>query len=239
MQNRLRFAIGLAAGVGTFAVASALMESDAPATALPEYWPAPAFELLDQEGDSLRRSDLLGSVWVASFIFTSCADVCPGISARMARLAEELRREGVLGAGVRLVSFTVDPERDTPDVLLAYANGFGGLEPAEWAFVTGTRPDSVRAMIQNGFHLTAMKPGMAGGDGGRVESGRDSGRAESGSDSAHDAHDAPAADASYQVMHSPRVLLVDRQGSVRGIYDATDSESMSAILGDALALLND
>ncbi|HUF12605.1 MAG TPA: SCO family protein [Longimicrobiales bacterium] len=227
MPNHIRFAIGLAAGLGTFVIASALMESDAPATALPEYWPAPAFELLDQEGDSLRRSDLLGSVWVASFIFTSCADVCPGISARMARLGEELREERVLGAGVRLVSFTVDPERDSPDVLREYAQGFGGLEPAEWAFVTGTRPDSVRAMIQTGFHLTAMKPGMESDDGGRAESGSDSG------------HDAHAAEASYQVMHSPRVLLVDRYGSVRGIYDATDSESMNAILGDALALLND
>ena len=224
MQNWMRFSLGLTAGFSTFAVTALLIDARREAVSMPEYWPAPAFELVDQEGDSLRTTDLLGSVWIASFIFTNCADVCPGITARMARLGEDLRGEGVLGSGVRLVSFTVDPERDTPDVLREYAAGFGGLDPSQWVFLTGTEPDSVREMIQSGFHLTAMKPDYEPPHG------------DAGSGSGH-AGEADAA--SYQVMHAPRVLLVDRHGTIRGIYDATNPESMNAVLDDALDLLED
>ena len=230
MRNRTRVALALGAGLGTMAFVASL-DGPTRAAPLPEYWDAPAFQLVDQAGRPFSADELRGSVWVADFVFTSCIDVCPAITARMARLADDFRRERVLGHGVRLVSFTVDPERDTPAVLRDYAAGFGELPPGEWAFLTGVPGDSVRALIQRGFKLTAMKPAAA-------HDAHDP-------HDAHDAHDphraADAADApeapDYQVMHSPRMLLVDAEGTVRGIYDGTDPGAWTAIVSDALTLL--
>jgi len=122
---------------------------------LPVYWPAPELALIDQDGDTLRRADLQGKVWLASFIFTHCTDFCPRVTQEMARLRDSLRAQRLLGGTVRLVSFSVDPARDTPDVLRAYAAKFGGSPASEWAFLTGSPPERVLRMIEEGFHLTA------------------------------------------------------------------------------------
>lgn len=182
--------------------------------ALPEYWPAPDFALVNQLGDTVRTSDLRGRIWVASFIFTNCTGVCPLISTRMAALRDRLREKGLLGEAVRLVSITVDPERDTPGVLREYAARYGGSPPAEWAFLTGQPPDAMRRMIQEGFHLTAVGPTEARGTPG-------------------------TAHANYQVQHSPRVLLIDPDGVVRGTYNATEANAIDRIMADIAALAVD
>lgn len=179
---------------------------------LPRYWPAPEFALVDQTGDTLRTADLRGTIWVASFIFTSCTGVCPLISARMAMLRDQLREDGLLGESVRLVSITVDPKRDTPEVLREYATRFGGSPPAEWAFLTGRPADAVRSMIQEGFHLSAVAP----------------------ADTAHASAD--TATTNYQVDHSPRLLLIDGEGVVRGTYDSTETDAIDRIRADIDAL---
>lgn len=186
---------------------------------LPVYWEAPEFSLVDQEGDTLRASELRGSPWVASFIFTNCTGVCPLISARMALLRDRLAEEDRLGGDVRLVSFSVDPARDTPEALLAYARGFGGSAPDEWAFLTGTPPGDVRALIQEGFRLSAGAPPT------------DSAIHATG-DSATDHESARGEDADYQVLHSPRLLLVDARGRVRGTYDSREDDVVDRILAD-------
>lgn len=175
---------------------------------LPIYWAAPAFALVDQEGDTVRSSEFRGAPWVASFIFTNCTDVCPLITTRMAALRDSLRAENILGAGVRLVSFTVDPTRDTPEVLGEYAAKFGASPSAHWAFLTGTPPEAVRDMIQEGFRLAAVAP----------------------PDHAH-------VGGNYQVMHSPRALLVDAGGQVRGLYDVTEPDAMERLHRDLQSLL--
>lgn len=176
---------------------------------LPLYWDVPEFALVDQHGDTLRASELRGRPWVASFVFTKCTSVCPLITQRMAALRDSLAAQRVLGEEVRLVSFTVDPARDTPEVLREYAGRFGGSPPAEWAFLTGEPPEAVRAMIQEGFKLTASVPPEhehGGGD--------------------------------YQVMHSPRVVLVDAAGQVRGLYETTEPDAMERLGDDLRALLD-
>lgn len=190
---------------------------------LPVYWSAPDFSLVDQNGEPFERSDLRGQVWVGSFIFTHCASVCPVISARMAELRDELRAEGLLGASVRLVSITVDPARDTPDVLRRYADRFGGSPPEAWAFLTGEPPSAVRRLVQEGFRVTAMLPRNA-----RAESGGAADATEVG-----EATDATG----YQVSHSPRVVLVDRDGRVRGTYVATEPDAFDRLLVDVRALV--
>lgn len=175
---------------------------------LPRYWRVPDFSLVDQAGDTLRASDLRGRVWAASFVFTNCSGVCPSITAGMAGVRDSLDAEGLLGHPVRLVSISTDPARDTPRALEAYAARFGGSPPTRWAFLTGTPPERVHDLIREGFRLGVSVP-----------------------DSAAD----PEA-GGYQVGHSPRVLVVDRGGWIRGTYNARTAGAFDSVLVDLRAL---
>ncbi|MGB7158000.1 MAG: SCO family protein [Tepidisphaeraceae bacterium] len=95
-------------------------------------FPVPAFSLVDQDNQTVTDQTLRGKPWVAAFIFTQCAGPCPMMSANMVKLQER-----VPNPNLRLVSFTVDPERDTPEVLKKYAQGLGADE-SRWSFVTGS-----------------------------------------------------------------------------------------------------
>jgi cytochrome oxidase Cu insertion factor (SCO1/SenC/PrrC family) len=94
--------------------------------------PVADFTLTERSGRTVTRDDLLGKVWIASFIFTRCTGPCPQVSGSMARLQSELKDE----KDVRLVSFTVDPEHDRPDVLKRYAVNYRA-DPERWLFLTG------------------------------------------------------------------------------------------------------
>src|SRR5262249_37453673 len=91
-----------------------------------------------------------GSVWVADFIFTRCAGTCPLITRRMAELQKELDGSPSLRA-VKLVSFSVDPDFDQPEVLREYGRENGG-DSGRWMFLTGTS-DAVRGLVREGFKL--------------------------------------------------------------------------------------
>ena len=108
----------------------------------------PDFRLVERSGRTLSLADLRGRPWVADFIFTQCGGACPAMTGRMARLRRELPD------GVRLVSFTVDPGHDTPEVLAGYARAFGADE--RWLFVTGPQKD-LYALSVAGFKLAAME----------------------------------------------------------------------------------
>src|SRR5262249_17930987 len=77
---------------------------------LDDYGALPDFGLVSQTGDSVHLRDLQGTVWIADFIFTHCAASCPMMTAQLARLDKGLAGQ----SGIKLVSFSVDPERDTP-----------------------------------------------------------------------------------------------------------------------------
>ena len=106
--------------------------------------PAPAFELTTQDDRRLSLNELRGKVVVVTFIYTSCADACPLLTAKMATLQDDLGVD--FGPKVFFVSITVDPERDTPEVLTRYAQAHGA-NLAGWAFLTGT-PDEIRAVAR-------------------------------------------------------------------------------------------
>lgn len=115
---------------------------------------APDFSLTERSGQAFSRSDLAGKPWIADFIFTSCAGQCPLMSLQMARLQREFGSE----SGFQFVSFTVDPERDTPEVLAQYADHYGA-EKERWFFLTGPKPEIDR--ITKGFFLSpADQPAM-------------------------------------------------------------------------------
>lgn len=106
----------------------------------------PDFTLINRDGQPVRRADLAGAPWVADFIFTRCGAACPMMSLRMARLERELPAD----LGVRFVSFSVDPEYDTPQVLQEYAESFGA--PGRWLFLTGDKQEIYR-LSKEGFKL--------------------------------------------------------------------------------------
>jgi cytochrome oxidase Cu insertion factor (SCO1/SenC/PrrC family) len=119
------------------------------AAGLADYGAVPHFELVAQTGDAVRLEDLLGRVWVADFIFTHCASTCPMMNAQMERLAHKLGPD----VPVRMVSFSVDPERDTVARLAEYAEAYSA-DPQRWLFLTGEKP-AIRELIKKGFHLSA------------------------------------------------------------------------------------
>ncbi len=116
----------------------------------------PDFSFQDRGGKFLSKKDLGGKVWVADFIFTSCAGTCPILSGNMKRLQEDWKGN----ANLNLVSFTVDPERDTVQALGKYASALQA-DPDRWFFLTGTKKD-LYPVIRNGFLLTAQEDPLGG-----------------------------------------------------------------------------
>jgi protein SCO1/2 len=103
--------------------------------------PAPPFELTSHDKRTVRLRDLRGKVVLVSFIFTTCAGSCPATSARMATAAQQMQQQGLFkGGGVRLVSITLDPKRDTPAVLRRYRDVYE-VDGADWDFLTGKPAD--------------------------------------------------------------------------------------------------
>ncbi|MEO8205357.1 MAG: SCO family protein [Chthoniobacterales bacterium] len=104
----------------------------------------PEFVLTDQTGNKVSLQDLKGKVWVANFIFTQCKGPCPVITSRMAELNQEL---GNKHQDVKLISFSVDPENDTPEVLAAYGKTVSA-DPKNWKFLTGSQEDINKVVIK-------------------------------------------------------------------------------------------
>jgi protein SCO1/2 len=114
----------------------------------PVMFQLPQFGLTDQHGDAFTRDSLKGEIWVASFVFTSCPSTCPAVTTAMKHLQDRMDSHKL---PLRLVSFTVDPETDTPEVLDRYA-GTVGADPERWTFVTGDLPE-IRSLLEGGFKL--------------------------------------------------------------------------------------
>lgn len=114
---------------------------------LPVLASVPDFRFTTQDGKTLGRADLLGKVWVADFIFTRCAGPCPMMSSRMAEVSRELKK----AENVRLVSVSIDPEHDTPEVLSTYAKRLQA-DLGHWIFLTGPKTAiqefTTRGMLQ-------------------------------------------------------------------------------------------
>ncbi len=103
-----------------------------------------AMSAVAAEGEApFGRADMLGRVWVADFIFTSCGGPCPLLSARLSRLSR------VLAPEIGLLSVSVDPEGDTPERLRAYARSYGA-DPRRWVFLRGSSADTYR-LLYAGF----------------------------------------------------------------------------------------
>ncbi|HTI51747.1 MAG TPA: DUF420 domain-containing protein [Planctomycetaceae bacterium] len=118
-------------------------------------WPAEGIEdftLTECHGQTVTKADLLGKPWLACFIFTQCLGPCPLVSEQMEILQQRLK-----GLDVRLVSITVDPDRDTPDVLKAYAERYHA-DPERWWFLTGDKAEIFRLIRRDFRMIVADEP---------------------------------------------------------------------------------
>lgn len=102
-----------------------------PPVNLPVLFDTPRFSLIDQEGKPFSNDDLRGKVYICDFIFTTCGSICPLMTGRMERL------QSATPAAVQLVSFTVNPQNDTPPVLKSYAIDHHA-DLKRWHFLTGS-----------------------------------------------------------------------------------------------------
>ena len=107
---------------------------------LPKIAPAPEFSLTSQDGGRVTLADFRGKVVAVTFIYTLCTTTCPVLTPMMSFVQDQLGPN--FGTKIAFVSITVDPERDTPQVLKEYAQAFDA-NLAGWAFLTGT-PDAIR-----------------------------------------------------------------------------------------------
>ncbi len=118
-------------------------------------YPIEDFTFTNQYGESLSKADLKGKVWVASFIFTNCADVCPPMTANMAKLQDMMKEEGL--EDVEIVSFSVDPTVDSPEVLKEYGNKFN-VDFMNWSFLTGYSQEEIEKFALENFKTLVKKP---------------------------------------------------------------------------------
>jgi len=221
-------------GVGLYLCVSFENASRLAANDLPRLWEVPDFALIERSGQSVTRADLLGKVWIASIIFTRCAEECPLVSNHMARLQATFAAE----PDVRLVSITVDPAYDTPEVLTRYAQSFAA-QPQRWLFLTGDKAMIYR-LVREGFRLGLMDPQESVKSSAVPEAARvrhalwqlltPASALAHGDGPAHD-------EAQRTITHSARLVLVDRQSQVRHLYNIADQGILRRLPSDVRLVL--
>ena len=112
----------------------------------------PPFRLTNQDGHAFGSADLQRKIWIADFIYTTCPGPCPMISSRMSEMQKPLER-----TDVHFVSFTVDPDTDSPERLREYADRLHA-QPGRWEFLTGPK-SAIYDLSTRGFKLAASEDG--------------------------------------------------------------------------------
>jgi protein SCO1 len=128
--------------------------SAAPQPPLPKIAPAPDFTLTSQDGATVSLADFRGKVVAVTFIFTLCTQTCPVLTPMMSFVQDRLGDD--FGSKIAFASITVDPERDTPEVLKEYAQAFGA-NLSGWSFLTGA-PATIQDVTRR-YGVYALKAG--------------------------------------------------------------------------------
>lgn len=143
---RLLFLFGLAIiSINVFWVLSS------PTTDLPVLGKLPEFKLIDQSGDKFSLVNLKGKIWVADFIFTTCAGPCPVMTSQFADIQHHFFNE----KDVNLLSISVNPEYDAPPILIEYGDHYDANYD-RWVFLTGDR-EEIHRLAAEGFHIGSME----------------------------------------------------------------------------------
>jgi len=175
---------------------------------LPVYMSLPEVTMTDQDNQPYALNQARGKVVVLSLIYTHCPDICPLTTAKMKQIQERLLAEGS-GPQVQMITFTVDPQRDTPAVLKRFSDVYG-VNPANWEFLTGTQ-DQTQVMIKT---LALYVERVYYIDKTPVP---------------ESALAKTPADMNYSVNHSDLLFVADRAGRVRAILPGSRTELEQAI----------
>lgn len=151
-------------------------------------------------GDTFHLDSLRGKMYVANFFFASCPGICPVMSGQMKRIQDAFIRDFPL----KLVSISVDPDRDSLPALSAYAERNGAIAD-KWLFLRAPKPE-VYKLAKDGFFVTAKDDPGEGEDG---------------------------------FVHSEKLVLVDKDGNIRGYYSGIDSAKVGQLMGDIVLLLRE
>jgi len=161
-----------------------------------------AFSLTDQRGRAFTDQDVAGRVYVASFIYTRCSLVCPVLVKNLRTVQNATVSAGIGGA--MIVSFSVTPDIDTPEVLGAFGRE-RGIDADRWRLVTGDK-QTIYSLARDAYFA----------DDERVRA---------------------AVDQPDAFLHTEKLVLVDQQGRLRGVYDGTLPRDIELLIADAQALL--
>ncbi len=175
---------------------------------LPVYYTVPEFNLTNEFNKPFGTKDLLGKYYIANFMFTSCPSTCPALMEKMDIIQNRIRG---LGTKAAIVTFTVDPTHDTPDVLFKYARKRNS-NPFIWNFLTGSETD-LKNIVVDGF---------------KVPMGN------------KEAVQKKLEDKTITLMdiaHTEKVVLVDNKGQIRGYY-GTEKAEMDRLMIDLGLLVN-
>ena len=185
---------------------------------LDHYGSVPAFALTERSGRRMTRDDLLGHVAVVDFIYTECTETCPTQSLQLAQLQKEFAD----ARDLRLVSITVDPRHDSPEVLARYAARYGAAD--RWWFLTGDQHE-IYCLAKDGFHLSVVDSSAAQPPacGSAFRFGPAPAWASHGS--------------TGLIMHSARLVLIDRAAEIRAYHLATDVDVVEKLKANLRRLL--
>lgn len=175
---------------------------------LPVYYQVPEFTLTNEFGQPFGTKDLMGKFYIANFMFTSCPTTCPGLMAKMDLVQKRIRG---LGTKAAIVTFTVDPEVDTPEVLNKFARKRHS-NPFIWKYLTGTQADLEKIVI-DGFKVPMGKKEA-------VEKQVDTEKV-----------------TLFDIAHTEKLVLVDDKGQIRGYY-GTERVEMDRMMIDLGLLVN-
>lgn len=157
---------------------------------MPEiYGQIPEFTFTDEVGKPFGSKQLLGKVWVANFMFTTCASICPAMTQKMIEIRHRTRN---LKWMMHIVSFSVDPVRDTPERLNEYAKEHlkGFYDGKTWKFLTGPL-ETIDKVVIDGFKIAVERKN----------------------------EEDPTL---FEITHGEKMVLVDKSGRIRGYYNADE-----------------
>jgi len=175
---------------------------------LPVYYQVPEFKLTNEFNKTFGSADLKGKFYIANFMFTSCPTTCPALMAKMDLVQKRIRG---LGTKAAIVTFTVDPEVDTPEVLYKFARKRHS-NPFIWNYLTGSRADLEKIVI-DGFKVPMGKKEA-------VEKQLEEKKI-----------------TLFDIAHTEKIVLIDDKGQIRGYY-GTERVEMDKMMIDLGLLVN-
>ncbi len=157
------------------------------------------FKFTNQNNKPISEKDVKGKIYVADFFFTRCGSICPKMSSQLTRVQNAFKDN----QGINILSFSIDPEHDSVEVLKNYANQYKAID-GQWHFLTGTKDDIYKLGVK-GFKISV-------GDGKEV---------------------------TPDYFHSSRLILIDREGRIRGYYNGVSRDDVDKLILEIKVLLQE